>query len=891
MKLATRLKLSALVPLLIAIMIGLALFLSMRVMDKAQEAADAARRIMLGMIELNNFARQYITYQEERARVQFITEYESVSKHISALGFDDPERQQVLEKIRHDSESMKEAFLKLASKYDDPASARDPVLLREAEERLSGRILVKTSDALSGAVHLDGLIHNRITTTQRTIYVLVFFLIVCTTLPVTVLLIRMMRSITESLATLHEGTAAVALGDLDHRIGLETRDEIGELSRAFDLMTERLKETTVSRDELSSEVEERKRVEEELRRSREWSQVTLGSIGDAVIATDESGMVTFLNPVASALTGWKAEDALHQSIHRVFSVINELTRQPAENIVDRVLSERRKVNLANHTALVTSDGREIPIEDSAAPISDSEGNTIGVVLVFHDVTEERRARREIQSIARFPDENPNPVLRISSEGRLLYANKNSDVLLKFLEVDVGGLLQDGWRSDVLEILEADVPREMEIRCGEVVYSVVFRPVSDFGYVNVYGKDITERKLVEQALRESRDELEIHVRERTAQLAATNRELMSEIKERELAEKSINTERQRFFDVLETLPVYICLLTPDYQVPFANRVFRECFGESRGLRCFEHLFGRSEPCEVCDTYKVLKTMAPHEWEWLGPDGRTYNVFDFPFRDTDGSTLILEMGIDITERQQAEAKLRTTVARLELINQELQEFAFIASHDLQEPLRKIQSFGDMLRTRCGAQLGERGADYLSRMERAATRMRQLIQDLLQFSRVASKSDPYRAVDVNAILEDVIQIFEHRIAKDGAEFEISDLPTLDADETLLKHLFQNLIGNSLKYRKETEPPRIRIYSEKLDNKFCRIVVEDNGIGFEEEYVDKIFAPFQRLHARGVYEGTGMGLAICRKIVERHGGTITARSKPGGGAVFMIDLPVHQS
>jgi len=180
-----------------------------------------------------------------------------------------------------------------------------------------------------------------------------------------------------------------------------------------------------------------------------------------------------------------------------------------------------------------------------------------------------------------------------------------------------------------------------------------------------GEDITERKKMEEELRRSHDELEKRVRERTAEMARANEKLRKEIAERERADKAVKAERQRFHDVLEILPVYLVLLTPDYHVPFANRFFRERFGESHGRRCFEYLFGRSEPCEICETYTVLKTTAPHEWEWTGPDGRNYDVFDFPFTDTDGSTLILEMGIDITERKQAEEAARVESALRESI----------------------------------------------------------------------------------------------------------------------------------------------------------------------------------------------------------------------------------
>jgi signal transduction histidine kinase len=234
-------------------------------------------------------------------------------------------------------------------------------------------------------------------------------------------------------------------------------------------------------------------------------------------------------------------------------------------------------------------------------------------------------------------------------------------------------------------------------------------------------------------------------------------------------------------------------------------------------------------------------------------------------------------------------------LERSNRELQDFAFVASHDLQEPLRKIQAFGDRLKTKHGPQLTDEAQDYLKRMQGAASRMHTLINDLLTFSRVTTKAQPFIPTDLNQVTADVAGDLEVRVQDTGGRIDVGVLPTIDADAMQMRQLIQNLIGNALKFHKPDEPPIIKIRSEvsrngDADRDVARITFQDNGIGFDEKYLDRIFTPFQRLHGRGEYEGTGIGLAVCRKIVERHGGTLTAKSRPGEGSTFIVTLPVEQ-
>ena len=275
---------------------------------------------------------------------------------------------------------------------------------------------------------------------------------------------------------------------------------------------------------------------------------------------------------------------------------------------------------------------------------------------------------------------------------------------------------------------------------------------------------------------------------------------------------------------------------------------------------------------------------------------------PLHDVEGNCIgLVGVSSDISVRKEAEERLRLAAEQLRRSNLDLQDFASIASHDLQEPLRKIQAFGDRLKMKCSPVLGDNGRDYLERMQDAARRMQILLHDLLTLSRVTSKAQPFEAVDLRKVVADVVSNLEVRIEQTGAQVEIGRLPIIDADAAQMRQLFQNLISNALKFQREGTKPEVIISAKLLDNaeslagampgeQICQIMVRDNGIGFDEKYLDRIFQVFQRLHSRSEYEGTGIGLAVCRKIADRHGGTISAKSAEGEGATFIVTLPVKQ-
>lgn len=247
-------------------------------------------------------------------------------------------------------------------------------------------------------------------------------------------------------------------------------------------------------------------------------------------------------------------------------------------------------------------------------------------------------------------------------------------------------------------------------------------------------------------------------------------------------------------------------------------------------------------------------------------------------------------DVTDRRFMDKRLANQRRELQRSNEALEEFASVASHDLQEPLRKIVSFGERLSIAVGDSLEDDAKMYLDRMLSSAVRMRTLINGLLAYSQVTTRVPSFLPESLKSIAIDVVADLETTIAEAGAVVHVHKLPVIEADALQMRQLLQNLVSNSLKYRRLDAPCVVNIDTSHTDGQTCTIVVSDNGIGFNPQYATKIFKMFERLHGRGKYGGSGIGLAICRKIVHRHGGTIVATGTTGEGATFTITLPLTQ-
>ena len=416
---------------------------------------------------------------------------------------------------------------------------------------------------------------------------------------------------------------------------------------------------------------------------------------------------------------------------------------------------------------------------------------------------------------------------------------------------------------------------------------------------------SHRTLVESLyLRFENEGLIAHLSAARASAEARTEEFQLEIAERRRVEAAL-LESSRFTEqVVFSAGEGIIVLDRDLKCLVWNQRMTELTGyqaeQVTGRRIDEVFPHMAEP-GVCELYQRAingeKVTLPDQYLTL-PNGVTlWRAGNYaPLRNAHGE-LIGAIGLlqDITARKQTESESRDFAARLERSNQELQMFASVASHDLQEPLRKVQTFGDRLKAKYADRLDETGRDYIARMQNATARMQVLIEDLLAYSRVTTKAQPFTPIDLTLIAQEVTGDLETRIERTGGCVEIGELPVIEADPTQMRQLLQNLIGNALKFHRPDTPPVVTVRAAPVSSAdqpeaVWRLEIADNGIGFDEQYLDKIFAIFQRLHGREEYEGTGVGLAVCQKIVERHRGAITASSQPGQGATFIITLPAVQ-
>jgi PAS domain S-box-containing protein len=419
---------------------------------------------------------------------------------------------------------------------------------------------------------------------------------------------------------------------------------------------------------------------------------------------------------------------------------------------------------------------------------------------------------------------------------------------------------------------------------EIVY-IIHRVEDVTAFVEMQNRERQKDKITEELQRKV-ETMELDIFKRSMEIKKMNAQLEQKVKER--SEELVKAER-RYHSIIESMMEGMQIIDREFRYVYANESL-----ERQGGYTSEELLGHTmmekyPGIEQTDVFKAIRrcmemrTAQTMETEFRFPDD-SVGYFSLSIQPIDEGIFILST--DINERKQSQKALEAQNRMLQIQNRELEQFAYIASHDLQEPLRSVKSFAELLQKKLGQDVDKEVRKYLEFILGSAERMTELIKGLLDYSRIGRTKQP-EPVNCNQMITEVLADLAAAIEANKAEVTVHDLPVLQAHAIEMRQLFQNLIGNALKFRHAGIAPRIDVSAELQDSKYWRFVVQDNGIGIDEKYKDKIFIIFQRLHKRDEYGGTGIGLAQCKKIVELHGGEIWMKSNPGNGSTFYFTIP----
>lgn len=573
-------------------------------------------------------------------------------------------------------------------------------------------------------------------------------------------------------------------------------------------------------------LENRKR--EEGGQQENWQAMLLQAAHDAFIVHDQGGCVLFWNEGASKLYGWSEQEALGQNLHQLLHTTGSTSLEE----LDRTLSEGESwEGELEHTR---RDGSPLIVHSRRLAVKHPGNESLAILEVNRDITDLRRTLQHLRFL--------------TEAGKLLVSSLDYQNVLVQIAQQAVPMVADWCRVDLLRedgtlypLVITHVEPEKVAWAYELNEKTPYDPDAPTGTAAV--------------LRNKKAEFYPHIPDELLVAAAKD-------------EEELALSRSIGLSSVITVPIVV----QDRGVGAITLVTTETKRHytPTDLAMAEELASRvSLAMENARIYRQLQEF-----------------------NANLEAMVAERTAALTASTEA---LRQSNTELERSNQELQDFAYVASHDLQEPLRKIQAFGNLLEDEYGPILGEEGQTYLGRMRNAASRMQGLINDLLTFSRVTTKALPFSPVDLNLIAREVVIDLETLIQATHGKVTIEPLPTIEADPLQMRQMLQNLLSNALKFHKPGVPPVVNISAQaqvdaQTGEELYLIAVKDNGIGFDEKYLDRIFTVFQRLHGRGEYEGTGIGLAVVRKIVARHGGTITARSSVSEGSTFLATLPVRQ-
>ncbi len=885
MRIKTKLQIVAALVIAMTCILGVSFFWTFQISNREGEKEAVADTISGDMLELQLLTFEYVQGPKDRTAQQWHAKRDSINGLVNSSykQFQNLKQKELLDTLLRDMDDLSRIFLQIVDNENQRESAKKEQAYVALDQRLRNQMFARMQSASSVGPQLCKISRRRSMLVHQYVGLAVIILTLLMTVAAGVALYLTYRGIAPPLEALSRGAEIIGGGNLQHKVGTDAKDEFGLLSRAFDSMTGKIRDSY-----------------ETLKESEEKFRAFLATANDAMLLINNEGRIEYWNAAAARIFGYSEAEALGQDCHQLLTPpsYHEFSGKGFAHF--QATGAGPVIGKTLELTALRKDGPEFPVELSVSAVQlQGKWHAIGIA---RDITARKQAEEQLTQYQYHLEELIEGRTKALQQSNASLAEAQTLVHLGSWEYDpvqdiitgseefyrIFGVSPEHLANyeafrhclhaddrervgqDVSEALANRNPYETEYRI--VLPNGQQRHVMARGvvYIDAEGTpfrmvgtvlDITERKKIEEVLVERTQRLELATKSTNLGIwdwdVANNRMLWDD------------RMLELYGLTRETFPGGIEAWQKGLHPEDRDMTIEECQAALRGEKDWDTEFRVVHPD---GTVTYIKANGIVIWNSEGA----------PIR-------MLGTNQDITGRKKAEAKLHMTAAELERSNKELQQFAYIASHDLQEPLRKITAFGDRLVMHSGGELDEKGRDYLARMQSAAGRMKQLIEDLLDYSRVTTQAQPFAPVKLAELLGESLENLEYRLAEAGGRVEIAgELPTVTGDRSQLQQLFQNLLANALKYHQSDLPPQILVSGREVTDGQAEITVTDNGIGFDEKYLDRIFLPFQRLHTREEYEGTGIGLAICQKIVQRHGGTLTARSQPGEGSSFVVTLPL---
>lgn len=884
MKIATRLQFNALLFAVAVLIISLLFAMAFRLHWEAFERSILVDGLMRGAYELNSLSNRYLRYPGERPKEQWILVYETLANRLSSDVLLPLHSEVVVQRMRQNLSDMRALFSDLVS-IDEKRTAAEQTgagaAFADRRRALIADLIIKGArDVSLDASRLIAVSNTQVSKIARRISLLLPIAGILLTAVTVLVTARMSRSIHRGIDALRAGADAVAQGNLDYGIGLKTRDELGQLSDVFNHMTANLKAITVSRSELLKEMAERRRTEEALKENQRFLQAIIETAPACIKLVASDGTLLKVNDAGLRII--EAGSAGEVEGKDFYQLVSSRHRRAFRDLTDAVF---RGGSGTLEFEAVSLKGRRLWLNTHAAPLYDNEGRITALLGITMDTT----VRKRTEEALRISEENYRAIFNASSDAIFIHAIDSGAIL------DVNRTMLQMYKYGLEEVRNLSVE---DLSAGTSGYT------QDDALRLIRRAVQGDPQIFEWRAKDKKGDLfwvEVSLKQVTLEGRDRLLAIVRDIRERKQVEIEFRRISRQNELILEYAGEGIFGLDLQGRVTFVNAVAAHMLGYTRQELMGTHSHTTwhykkpddapypSEDCPIYAAYAEGTIRSGEEVFWK-KDGTGFPI-EYTSRPLyEGNRIAGAVVIyrDITQRKNAEEELKKLLEELARSNRELEQFAYVASHDLQEPLRMVASYVQLLERKYKGSLDEKADKYIFFSVDGVRRMQKLIDGLLAYSRV-SRGSEFTPIDANKVLDEAVANLSASIRESHANVTRDELPSVVADETQLSQVFQNLIANAIKFRKREVEPAVHVSAKRAGAEWI-FSVNDNGIGIEPQYYDRIFQIFQRLHSRDEYPGTGIGLSLCKRIIERHGGRIWLESAPGKGATFFFTIPLRE-